>query len=406
MVRCDRDVWAVRPPGQGAEIGEFSCRVAARKHQAVVSSRRAARRRRVSPGGRPWRPPPWPGAAAGRSGSRPGSRPASRCRAGARRFPARPSPGAGWGRTARRSGPPRLMPLRSSMAMKLRSTPARPSRRRVDDAGSPARRGGQAVEAAAQVFGRLDHVAGEFLHGVLARLVDLAVAAGADVGHLGLGAHPAVLASRPVPPPVRRCGRLAACISCSGVFGPSEAALSLAAVSGFIVSVSLLMARSVGLATRVRQAVGSVWRRRAFSIAVNGENIVAWLGQCRPARRRSRRASRLWVACRGGRISVRRARRREVFARNRLRLRSCRKFSIGARELGESRAPSGAKCRAGARCRGEVGRGGPPWGGPLPPTPSRKGRGTSGGLHADRFSASTITPTAGRSPARCSPPPG
>ena len=39
-------------------------------------------------------------AAAGRSASRPGSRPASRCRADARPRAARPSPGAGWRRTA------------------------------------------------------------------------------------------------------------------------------------------------------------------------------------------------------------------------------------------------------------------------------------------------------------------
>ena len=33
---------------------------------------------------------------------------------------------------------------------------------------------------------------GEFLHGVLPRLVHLAPGAGAHIGHLGLGAHPAV----------------------------------------------------------------------------------------------------------------------------------------------------------------------------------------------------------------------
>ena len=57
----------------------------------------------------------------------------------------------------------------------------------------PARRRRQAVDAAPQVLRRLDHVGGEFLHRVLPGLVDLAAGAGAHVGDLRLGAHPAVL---------------------------------------------------------------------------------------------------------------------------------------------------------------------------------------------------------------------
>ena len=76
--------------------------------------------------------------------------------------------------------------------MKLRSTPSRPSRTLTTIAGWPGRRR-QAVDAALKVLGRLDHVGGEFLHRVLARIVDVLAGAGADVGVLGLGPHPAVL---------------------------------------------------------------------------------------------------------------------------------------------------------------------------------------------------------------------
>ena len=76
--------------------------------------------------------------------------------------------------------------------MKLRSTPLEASRTSTIS-GSPGAAGGQAVEAALQVLGGLDDVGGEFLHGILACLVHFPAAAGAHIGHLGLGAHPAVL---------------------------------------------------------------------------------------------------------------------------------------------------------------------------------------------------------------------
>ena len=60
--------------------------------------------------------------------------------------------------------------------MKLRSMPSKPSRSLATISGSPADGRRQAVEAALEVLGRLDDVAGEFLHRVLARLVHLAAA--------------------------------------------------------------------------------------------------------------------------------------------------------------------------------------------------------------------------------------
>ena len=48
------------------------------------------------------------------------------------------------------------------------------------------------MQAAAQVLGGFSDVAAEFLDGELAGFVDVALGAGADIGHLGLGAHPAV----------------------------------------------------------------------------------------------------------------------------------------------------------------------------------------------------------------------
>ena len=93
-------------------------------------------------------------------------------------------------------GSSRLMPLRSSTARKLRSTPSRPSRSLPTISGSVRLGRRQAVDAAAQVIRRLHYVGGELLHRVLPRFIDLAAGAGAHVGDLGLGAHPAILQLR------------------------------------------------------------------------------------------------------------------------------------------------------------------------------------------------------------------
>ena len=99
------DVWGVKPAAARGGLGISRARAGHRAHQAVVFSLAGAGRfRRAAP----WPPPPWRAAAGARSASRPASRPASRCRAGARRSPARPSPGAGWGR---RAVPVRVLPL-------------------------------------------------------------------------------------------------------------------------------------------------------------------------------------------------------------------------------------------------------------------------------------------------------
>ncbi len=86
-----------------------------------------------------------------------------------------------------------LIPLRSSVCRKLRSIPSRPSRTLATISGCSADGRRQAVDAALQVLGCLDDVGGEFLHRVLARVVDLLSGAGADVGVLRLGPHPAFL---------------------------------------------------------------------------------------------------------------------------------------------------------------------------------------------------------------------
>ena len=86
-----------------------------------------------------------------------------------------------------------LMPLRSRMPRKLRSMPSRPSRTLANDLRLAVGGRRQAVEAAVQVLGRLHHVGANFCTAYWRRLVHLALGAGADVGGLRLGAHPAVL---------------------------------------------------------------------------------------------------------------------------------------------------------------------------------------------------------------------
>ena len=76
--------------------------------------------------------------------------------------------------------------------MKLRSDAFEAVTQFGDDVGLVLDRRGEAGEAPAQVLRRFDHIGGEFLHGVLPRIVHVALGAGAHVGHFGLRSHPAV----------------------------------------------------------------------------------------------------------------------------------------------------------------------------------------------------------------------
>ena len=54
-------------------------------------------------------------------------------------------------------------------------------------------RGGHRIDAAANVLGCLGDILGEALNGILPRIIDIALGAGADILGLGLGADPAIL---------------------------------------------------------------------------------------------------------------------------------------------------------------------------------------------------------------------
>ena len=71
--------------------------------------------------------------------------------------------------------------------------PSKPSRILVTISGSSSAALGQAVDAALQVFRGLDHVLGEFLHRVEPCILDFALGAGAQIGHLGFRAQPFIL---------------------------------------------------------------------------------------------------------------------------------------------------------------------------------------------------------------------
>ena len=150
--------------------------------------------------GRPQQPPV----------QRPGRRPGLHDRAGRvrRRSPARPSPGAGWGRTA---GAGRVLRAGCRCAPACRRSCARRRRsRRAAWRRSPARRraaGGRLSMPRLRFSAASTTSRGEFLHRVLAGVVDVAAGAGADIGDSPPRRASSGPSCRPVRPRARRCGR-------------------------------------------------------------------------------------------------------------------------------------------------------------------------------------------------------
>ena len=99
------------------------------------------------------------------------------------------------------------MPLRSRMAEEVALDAVQALAQTGDDRRLALAGRRQAFEPAVQVLGRLHHVLGEFLHGVLAGLVHLAMRRGRARWPFRPRRASSGPSSPPAPPPVRRCGR-------------------------------------------------------------------------------------------------------------------------------------------------------------------------------------------------------
>ena len=156
---------------------------------------------------------------------RPGRRPGLHHAAGRdeRRSPARPSPGAGWDRTAVPVGSSRLMPLRSRMARKLRSIAVQalaqpwrrsPARRRRAPAGCRGR--GAGCRPPPPRPGRISarHTGASRSPRDAARARTLAFSASARIQRSFISASSASSSAMRA---------VAACITCSGVCGTRRA---------------------------------------------------------------------------------------------------------------------------------------------------------------------------------------